>query len=100
MQDRTQASAFVGRSTELAVFERAVEDARAGLPSVVLVGGDAGIGKTSLVRESATRAGVPLFLGRATHIGGDAIPLAPLRDLVRQLRRTNPDLVSALPLDA
>ena len=64
---------------------------------MVLVGGDAGIGKTTIVTESAARAGVGLYLGRSTHIGGDTIPLAPLADLVRQVRRSNPDLLSEAP---
>ncbi|HEY5875908.1 MAG TPA: LuxR C-terminal-related transcriptional regulator [Ilumatobacteraceae bacterium] len=88
---------FVGRRAELVVFEAAIADARIGLPSVVLVGGDAGIGKSTLVSESASRAAVDLYLGRSTHIGGDVIPLAPLADLLRQVRRTRPDLLSGAP---
>jgi hypothetical protein len=57
---------------ELASFERAVVAARSGVPSVVLVGGDAGIGKSTLVEEAALRSGVSLYLGRSVHIGGDA----------------------------
>ena len=63
----------------------------------MLVGGDAGIGKTTIVSESAARAGVGLYLGRSTHIGGDTIPLAPLADLVRQVRRSKPDLLADAP---
>ena len=59
--------------------------------------GDAGIGKTTIVSESAARAGVALYLGRSTHIGGDTIPLAPLADLLRQVRRTKPDLLTETP---
>ena len=97
MNDRVPTSGFVGRRAELAIFERAIADARNGLPSVVLVGGDAGIGKTTIVSESAARAGVGLYLGRSTHIGGDTIPLAPLADLLRQVRRSTPDLLSEAP---
>ena len=97
VHDRLPASDFVGRRAELATFERAIADARNGLPSVVLVGGDAGIGKTTIVSESAARAGVGLYLGRSTHIGGDTIPLAPLADLVRQVRRSKPDLLTDAP---
>ena len=64
---------------------------------MVLVGGDAGIGKTTIVSESAARAAVGLYLGRSTHIGGDTIPLAPLADLVRQVRRSKPDLLADAP---
>src|SRR4051812_29676308 len=83
--DRLTARDFVGRSAELATFDRAIADAANGLPSVVLVSGDAGIGKSTIVSESASRAGAALYLGRSTHIGGDTIPLAPLADLVRQV---------------
>ncbi len=79
------------------MLERAIADARNGLPSVVLVGGDAGIGKTTIIGECAARAGVGLYLGRSTHIGGDTIPLAPLADLVRQVRRSKPDLLTEAP---
>ena len=94
MHARPSAPDFVGRHAELAVFEQAIADATNGLPSVVLVSGDAGIGKTTIVSESAARAGVALHLGRSTHIGGEIIPLAPLADLLRQLRRSRPELLS------
>src|SRR6185295_10750230 len=76
--DRLSSEEFVGRRAELALFDRAIVDARLGLPSVLLIGGDAGIGKTTLVSEAASRADVAVYLGRSTHIGGDTIPLAPL----------------------
>ena len=97
MPDRLLSEDFVGRSAELAAFERAIVDARKGLPSMVLVGGDAGIGKTTILSEVAHRADVPLYLGRSTHIGGDAIPLAPLADLLRQVRRRRPELLTDAP---
>ena len=90
MTDRGLADEFVGRGEELAVLQRAIADARTGLPSIVLVGGDAGIGKTTIVHESARRADVSIYLGRSTHIGGDTIPFAPLADLLRQVRRLAP----------
>ena len=97
VHDRLPATDFVGRRGELATFDRAIVDARNGLPSVVLVSGDAGIGKTTIVSETAVRAGVGLYMGRSTHIGGDTIPLAPLADLLRQVRRTHPQLLSETP---
>ncbi len=92
--DRSSTGDFVGRSAELAIFGQAILDARNGLPSAVLVGGDAGIGKTSFVREAASRAGVTVYLGRSTHIGGDTIPLAPVADLIRHVRRSRPELLA------
>lgn len=59
---------LVGRSAELAELDRALDAARAGRGSVVLVGGPAGIGKTCLVGELVERAGaggVPVLRGRA-----------------------------------
>ena len=97
VHDRLAASDFVGRRAELATFDRAITDARNGLPSVVLVGGDAGIGKTTTVHEGAVQAGVDVYLGRSSHIGGNAIPLAPLADLLRQVRRSKPDLLAEAP---
>ena len=94
MADRAQNSDFVGRVDELVVFERAFADARSGVPSSLLVGGDAGIGKSTLMAEAAERAGVHLYIGRCVPIGGDVIPLAPLSDLLRQIRRTNPTLLT------
>ncbi|HVJ96047.1 MAG TPA: AAA family ATPase, partial [Acidimicrobiia bacterium] len=94
MADRRQQQDFVGRAAELAVFDRAFADAGRGMPTVLLVGGDAGMGKTTLVAEAAARADAALYLGRATHIGGEVIPLAPLVDLLRQMRRVSPEVVA------
>jgi DNA-binding CsgD family transcriptional regulator/tetratricopeptide (TPR) repeat protein len=87
MHQGSRAPAVVGRDAELAVFARTFEAAAAGSPSVVLVSGDAGIGKTTLVAEAARRAAAAAYLGRGVHVGGDPIALAPLVDLVRQVRR-------------
>jgi DNA-binding CsgD family transcriptional regulator len=43
--------AFVGRGSELAVLHQALLDARSGVPRLVVVEGDAGIGKTALLRR-------------------------------------------------
>jgi DNA-binding CsgD family transcriptional regulator len=89
--------AFVGRSGPLGGFADAVEAARGRLPSAVLVGGEAGIGKSRFVAEAAQRSAVELFVARCAPQGGDAIPLAALADLVRQVRRRVPaDDVEAL----
>ena len=46
----------------------------------MLVGGDAGIGKSTLVAEGARRVGAELVVGRCVPMGGELIPLAPLVD--------------------
>jgi DNA-binding NarL/FixJ family response regulator len=90
----------VGRDEELGTFERAIARAAAGEPSVVLLSGDPGIGKSTLLAEAARRAEVELFAGRCVHVGGDAIPLAPVVDLIRQVqrRRDAADLAVLEPL--
>ena len=88
MVDGGDTGRFVGRDAELATFGRAIDAARRERPSLLLVGGDAGIGKSTLVQEAGRRAGAAVFLGRAVHVGGDALPLAPLFDLVRQVGRS------------
>jgi len=47
---------LVGRDNELAALTEALDAAVAGEPSVVIVSGEAGVGKTRLVEETADRA--------------------------------------------
>ncbi len=92
--ERSSSTDFVGRRVELAAFERAVDAAGVGRPGVLLVGGDAGIGKSTLVVEGARRAGAELVVGRCVPMGGDVIPLAPLVELLRNVRRSKPDALA------
>ena len=97
MPNRSKPHDFVGRNEELATLGRAIDAARNGLPSVLLVGGDAGIGKSTLVSVGAQRADIRTYLGRCLHIGGDLIPLAPLLNLLRQIRRSSPEALTESP---
>ena len=94
MPEPSSSTAFVGRRNELAAFDRVVEVARLGRPGVLLVGGDAGIGKSTLVAEGARRADADLFVGRCVPMGGEVIPLAPLAELVRNVRRSSPEALN------
>jgi DNA-binding CsgD family transcriptional regulator/tetratricopeptide (TPR) repeat protein len=72
--------------------------ARAGVPSTVLVGGEAGVGKTRLVGEFIDRADdARVLVGGCLELGTEGLPFAPftavLRGLVRELGR---DGVAAL----
>ncbi|MEU4515682.1 AAA family ATPase [Nonomuraea wenchangensis] len=89
---------FVGRARELAALRDALGEARAGVPATVLVGGEAGVGKTRLLAEFADRADDALVLvGGCLELGTEGLPFAPftavLRGLVRRLGR---DGVAAL----
>ncbi|MFI6789306.1 AAA family ATPase [Nonomuraea sp. NPDC050383] len=89
---------FVGRAGELAALGDALSRVRAGASSTVLVGGEAGVGKTRLVEEFTGRAGDALVLvGGCLELGTEGLPFAPfsavLRGLVRERGR---DGVAAL----
>src|ERR1700735_5917773 len=57
MAPRATSPVLVGRADQLAVLEAALGPSRHGGPSVVLLGGEAGVGKCRLVGEFAGRAG-------------------------------------------
>ncbi|MFI7131874.1 AAA family ATPase [Nonomuraea sp. NPDC050153] len=89
---------FVGRARELAALGDALAGARAGASSAVLVGGEAGVGKTRLIKEFTDRADdVLVLVGGCLELGTEGLPFAPftavLRGLVRELGR---DGVAAL----
>jgi len=70
------------REEELGVLADALDDAIAGHGSLVLVSGEAGIGKSSLVREHRARNGErAAFLTAACESLSVPVPLAPLREL-------------------
>ncbi|MCU1503710.1 MAG: hypothetical protein JWM12_3064, partial [Ilumatobacteraceae bacterium] len=84
---------FVGRQEELAAIAGAAERAVGGTAGFVLVGGEAGVGKTRLVEEVAIRAerqGLRVLLGRCVELGVEGLPFAPLMDAVRDLLRSTP----------
>ncbi|MFD3412348.1 adenylate/guanylate cyclase domain-containing protein [Streptomyces cyaneofuscatus] len=80
---------FVGRTTELDALEGSLEDAvRGDRPGLLRVTGEAGIGKTRLVREWLTRrsgAGSFAYGAGRCRTYGDHGTLAPLADAVRSL---------------
>ncbi len=76
---------LVGRDAEVGWLLGVLESAAAGRPAVVLIGGDAGVGKTRLVTEVAGRArdtGFTVLSGRCAQLG-DAVPYLPLADALR-----------------
>jgi DNA-binding CsgD family transcriptional regulator len=76
----------------MAALEDAFTSVRQGGPASVLLGGDAGVGKSRLVDEftaSARRAGARVLTGGCMQLGVDGLPFAPftavLRDLVHDM---------------
>ena len=86
-------AAFVGRARELAELERALEAAQAGSGATVLVAGEAGIGKTRLASELASRAGTAGFdvlLGRSIDLVGTELPYQPFVEALGPLGERRP----------
>lgn len=78
---------FIARSSEIGLLDAAFVRATAGLPSLVVIGGEAGIGKTRLLEELGSRVrDQALFLvGRCIPAHGHDTPYAPFADLFRDL---------------
>ncbi len=76
---------LVGRSRELGLGREALESLQAGRGGILVVAGDAGIGKTRLLdelRELAEREGSCWLEGRCVSYG-ESLPYWPFRDLLR-----------------
>jgi DNA-binding CsgD family transcriptional regulator/tetratricopeptide (TPR) repeat protein len=76
---------LVGRAAELGRLTGLLADAEAGHPVVVLVSGDAGVGKTRLATELtglAGRRGFTVLTGHCAELA-DSVPYLPLADALR-----------------
>ncbi|WP_368661716.1 AAA family ATPase [Streptomyces sp. NA02950] len=81
---------FVGRGAELTALGEALSRADAGEPGALFMGGEAGVGKTRLLREFLGRAaadGAVVALGGCVETGADALPYHPVSAALRSLRR-------------
>jgi predicted ATPase len=71
---RISSPRFVGRADELARLDGALAGEA---PRVLLVGGEAGVGKTRLLAEFTARAhaaGARVLVGSCLHAGAGALP--------------------------
>jgi DNA-binding CsgD family transcriptional regulator len=87
MPGRSAAAALLGREPEQRELDDALALALAGIPQVVVVAGDAGMGKTTLVADLARRAeerGCAVAIGHGLDIEAD-ISFAPVVEAVRAL---------------
>ena len=83
----------MGREAELESLAAAVQRARHGEGGVVLLGGEAGVGKTRLTGELARRSTDALVLsGSASHTG--TAPYGPVVAALRSRLRTEPDALA------
>ena len=78
-------SGLFGRDRELVEADEALTHTLTGTPQALLLGGDAGIGKTTLVSSVAARArelGFTVLLGHCLDID-NGVPLLPVREALR-----------------
>src|SRR5690606_22876991 len=90
MLGRSVSPVFVGRQKELAALTDAFAEARAGNATAVLLGGEAGVGKTRLVQhfaDDAAREGVRVLGGGCVELSTEGLAYAPFTAVLRQLVR-------------
>ncbi|MFD3921938.1 AAA family ATPase [Streptomyces sp. NPDC058595] len=98
VETKSVSPVFVGRDGELTALTEALARAAAGEPQALLVGGEAGVGKTRLIEELisvACRDGAVVAVGGCVEIGGDGLPFAPFSAALRGLRRMLPEEIAA-----
>ncbi len=95
MPTRVSSPLFIGRQPELEALTEAVERAREGAAAVILIGGEAGIGKTRLIDEVSARSierGAIALQGGCVSLGdGGGLPFAPIVEALRRLPATLAD---------
>lgn len=87
---------LVGRAGELAALTAALDRAAAGVPTGLLLSGDAGVGKSRLVGETvarATAAGFTALTGSCLDTADAALPYLPFTEIVGTLVAAHPELL-------
>ncbi|MFD5182942.1 AAA family ATPase [Streptomyces sp. NPDC058372] len=98
VEHKSVSPVFVGRVGELGALRGALTAARTGEPQALLIGGEAGVGKTRLLEEFAAEAGREgecVALGACVESGAEGLPFAPFAAVLRTLRRLLPEEFAA-----
>ena len=85
---RPTSPVLIGRETEVERIDLALDGAVGGTSSILLIGGEAGVGKSRLVGHAvhlAVDRGMPVLAGGCIEMGNTSIPFAPIREAVRGL---------------
>ncbi|MEU6716030.1 AAA family ATPase [Nonomuraea sp. NPDC046802] len=100
MRGRSVSPVFVGREDELTALSESFDEARKGRATAVLLGGEAGVGKTRLVQRFAERCaadGAHVLFGGCVELSTEGLAYAPFTAALRQLvREQGPAPVTAL----
>jgi DNA-binding CsgD family transcriptional regulator/tetratricopeptide (TPR) repeat protein len=90
---------LVGRSEELATLLGALDAAADGRAAAVVVGGDAGVGKTRLLSELndiALSRGLCTIIGHCVDLGDAPPPYLPFSEAFARLNADEPELMATL----
>ena len=88
MPQRISSPDLVSRGRELRELTACLDAARAGRPQLILLTGEAGIGKSRLLAALADRAraaGDRVLTGHGVTVGSTTPPFAPVAEMLRQL---------------
>jgi DNA-binding CsgD family transcriptional regulator/tetratricopeptide (TPR) repeat protein len=91
--EAAQSDGFVGRAEEMAILVAALADSQAGRGRLVIVGGEAGIGKTALVEHfaaTARAAGARVLVGACIEFDAGGPAYGPFVEGLRGLVRSVP----------
>lgn len=91
VSSRFSTTRFIGRRVELRRLEERWKDAVADeRPGIVLIAGEAGVGKSRLVGELARRIPEPsmVLVGQCFDLSDRALPFGPIVQVLRALQRT------------
>nr|MDT0658919.1 AAA family ATPase [Micromonospora sp. DSM 115978] len=93
---RATSNVLVGRQSDLAALRETFKRVRGDEPAAVLLGGEAGVGKTRLIEEFGRLVaadGGQLLIGQCLELGEQGLPFAPFAAALREiLRRDGPGL--------
>ncbi|UZN03978.1 helix-turn-helix transcriptional regulator [Cellulomonas sp. S1-8] len=90
---------FVARAEQVARLTEALDRARSGAPSLVLLGADAGVGKTRLLRHVGhvvAADGARVVTGHCVDLGEIGLPYLPFAEALGVLRTLDPDAVAGV----
>ncbi len=100
MPPRISSPILVGRDRDIAALIGEIDASAEGAPRFVVIRGEAGIGKTRLIREATTAArehGFLVLVGECLDIGSGGLPYLPVAAALRALvRERSPETVNQL----